>query len=453
MHRAVRLAGLGLVSALVVCLSAGSVASAQGRGGGELADRRQRPAADVVGPHRREDFAREPAAARIPAAVEGDAREPAAAARVADPAAAAAEHHFLQGLQGPRVRRRQRGQRLLDRLRPQSDVLEGAPVERRLRGRHRGVPRGAHVDHAGRGDRATGAPAGRGGRGGGGGGGFGGGNTNVYAISSGGMVHVLNVQTGEDLNPPIKFLPAGANVVGTMAAGTTLYAATTDACGGAANGVYALDMANNANTVKSWDAKGAAIAGNVAPTFGTDGTVYVATGAGGIRVRQRRRGARWHRAHGQGLVRGSHAVRVGPGRLPASGQRHRRGGQQRRPDLPAGRRLARRRRSQDAAREVAAVCGRCRLPGRGPVDMAGCRRHPLDRRTVWRRAGWRRRRSAAANGAVTNGALVAFKLGAERNADARTGWISRDLASPTAPLVMNGVVFVVSGGGAPRRRR
>ena len=42
------------------------------------------------------------------------------------------------------------------------------------------------------------------------GGGFGGGNNNIYAISSGGMVHVLNVQTGEDLNPPMPFLPAGA---------------------------------------------------------------------------------------------------------------------------------------------------------------------------------------------------------------------------------------------------
>ena len=120
--------------------------------------------------------------------------------------------------------------------------------------------------------------AGRGG--GGGGGGFGGGNNNVYAISSGGMVHVLNVQTGEDLNPPIKFLPSGAKAVGSMLAGQTLYAATTDNCGGAANGVYALDLASDAKTVSSWDAKGAAIAGTLAPAFGADGTIFVATGAG-----------------------------------------------------------------------------------------------------------------------------------------------------------------------------
>jgi len=81
------------------------------------------------------------------------------------------------------------------------------------------------------------APAGQAPGGGGGGGGRGGfANANdIFAISSGGMVHVLNVQTGEDLNPPIKFLPAGAKPIGSALVGTTLYTATTDNCGGAAN--------------------------------------------------------------------------------------------------------------------------------------------------------------------------------------------------------------------------
>ena len=43
---------------------------------------------------------------------------------LADAAVAAAEHHFVQGIQGARVRRRQQRQRLLDRLRPEQDVLE-----------------------------------------------------------------------------------------------------------------------------------------------------------------------------------------------------------------------------------------------------------------------------------------------------------------------------------------
>ena len=106
-------------------------------------------------------------------------------------------------------------------------------------------------------------------------------NDNVFAISSGGMVHVMNPQTGTDQIPPVKLLPANAKVVGSILVDNVLYAATTDNCGGAANGVWAVDLASDAKTVTTWDAKGAAVAGTAAPTFGTDGTIYVATGAGG----------------------------------------------------------------------------------------------------------------------------------------------------------------------------
>src|SRR4051812_34146893 len=57
--------------------------------------------------------------------------------------------------------------------------------------------------------------AGRGAGGGGGGGGLGGGRgagNNVYAVSAAGMVHALNPQTGEDVNPPAKFIGGGAEV-------------------------------------------------------------------------------------------------------------------------------------------------------------------------------------------------------------------------------------------------
>src|SRR6266540_2992187 len=136
------------------------------------------------------------------------------------------------------------------------------------------------------------APAARGARGGGAGGGFGGGgrgpqiangrggNDNLFAISSAGMVHIMNPQVGTDQIPPVKFLPANAKVVGSVLVNNVLYAATTGSCGGAANGVWAVDLVSEAKTVTSWDAKGASMAGTTAPTFGTDGTVYVATGGG-----------------------------------------------------------------------------------------------------------------------------------------------------------------------------
>jgi outer membrane protein assembly factor BamB len=59
-------------------------------------------------------------------------------------------------------------------------------------------------------------------------------------------------------------------------------------------------------------------------------------------------------------------------------------------------------------------------------------------------------RFAATNGTVTTGAIVTFKVTAGASGAAlEPGWVSRDLMSPVTPLVMNGVVFAVAGGGAP----
>ncbi len=103
---------------------------------------------------------------------------------------------------------------------------------------------------------------------------------NVFAISSGGMVHLMNPQVGTDQAPPVKFLPPNAKVVGSILVGTVMYAATSGKCGGAPNGVWAVDLVGQDKTVATFDTSGAGVAGAVAPTFGTDGTVYVATGSG-----------------------------------------------------------------------------------------------------------------------------------------------------------------------------
>ena len=105
-----------------------------------------------------------------------------------------------------------------------------------------------------------------------------GGNTNVYVVSSDGKLHALNAQDGTDMVPPIAFLPPGAKAVGLILIDTVLYAATTDRCGGAPNALWAIELANDANSVTNWQPK-AAIIGD-GPAFGPDGTIYLATGAG-----------------------------------------------------------------------------------------------------------------------------------------------------------------------------
>ena len=135
----------------------------------------------------------------------------------------------------------------------------------------------------------------------------------------------------------------------------------------------------------SFDAKGAAIAGAAAPTFGTDGTIYIATGSGRFPGRERRRLARREDADAEGLVlRGRIAVHLGPDRVPAQGQGSHRGGQQGRPAVRARQRVAWRRRSQDAAPQELAVLEPGRRSDR-PRHVARCGGHALGRRH--RRAG------------------------------------------------------------------
>jgi outer membrane protein assembly factor BamB len=55
---------------------------------------------------------------------------------------------------------------------------------------------------------------------------------------------------------------------------------------------------------------------------------------------------------------------------------------------------------------------------------------------------------AVRNGAVTHGAIVAWKVVDQAGVPTlHPGWVSRDIAAPLAPAIVNGVVFAVSGGG------
>jgi outer membrane protein assembly factor BamB len=55
---------------------------------------------------------------------------------------------------------------------------------------------------------------------------------------------------------------------------------------------------------------------------------------------------------------------------------------------------------------------------------------------------------------VTSGAVAAFTLVEQNGAPTlQPQWVSRDLTSPTTPVVVNGVVFALSSGAAQRGQR
>ncbi len=169
---------------------------------------------------------------------------------------------------------------------------QGAPIEGRAGGgRAAGAPA---AGGAGRG----GAPAGAGRQGGGGraappaeripgtpkaeeAGGFGflaRPSGVAYVVSSDGMLHVVGLPSGKDIQKPAPFLPANSRWSAPVAIETTLYAATTGTCGGAPSGVWAIDLDSEAKPVVSWKTNGGSVVGAVA--FTSDGTLIAAIGPG-----------------------------------------------------------------------------------------------------------------------------------------------------------------------------
>lgn len=101
----------------------------------------------------------------------------------------------------------------------------------------------------------------------------------VNTITSDGMFHQGYISNGEEPNPPVPFVPAGANARYLTFVDGVGYAATSGGCGGAPNAVWALDVATK--QVVHWSPASGDIAGG-GFAFGPDAAVYVATTAGDV---------------------------------------------------------------------------------------------------------------------------------------------------------------------------
>jgi len=309
-----------------------------------------------------------------------------------------------------------------------------------------GIPPGA-------GGAAPPAAQGEGGRGrgaGGGGGGLGGGRgggNNVYAVSSTGMVHALNPQTGEDLNPPAKFTGGSARLSGAVFIDNVVYAAVVEPCGGVASGVYAIDLTDNANTVSSFDAKGARVAGSLGPAFAGDGTLYVATGASSgdatyanavVALEARTLKPKdWFTASApftSSPVVFSQGSRTLVAASNADGSVY--------------------------VLDAASLGGADhKAPLAKSIPFSQAKDFSAGAITTWEDSGTRwiavasggplpgEAKFGQANGALKSGGIVAFRLSGEGSgATLEPTWTSRDVERPGAPIVLNGVVFAVSGG-------
>ena len=234
-----------------------------------------------------------------------------------------------------------------------------------------------------------------------------------------------------------------------------LYAATSAGCGGAPNGVWAIDLDSETKPVVSWKTNGGPVVGAVA--FTPDGTLFAAIGAG--------------QTAGDGKANAIVALDpktlqlkdwftqpaaefvTGPTILRHSGQGHRRRGDQGRPRPPARRGVARRRESRHAASRVEAVAGT------GSDGQCRCARHlaAVERRYDLDSAAGRRPsgewRAIRRTDAISAGAVIALKLIDGGGAlSLEPGWVSHDLSAAATPITVNGVVFTLATGLPATRR-
>ena len=233
----------------------------------------------------------------------------------------------------------------------------------------------------------------------------------LFAVSSDGMLHSMYVSNGEEPHPPVRFLPANANAQGLIVVDNAAYATTAGACGGAPDGVWALDIASE--QVASWKPAAGGIAGTGGVAFGGDGTVFVATTSGEL-------------------------VALEPKTLKVKDV------------FKAGQELTSSPlvfQQKDKTMIAAATSdGRIHAIDAAALSGAGVQSTPVAAGAGFRPGALASYQDNAGTRyilAPTPSSVVALKL---TDQGLETAWTSPEIAAPLTPLIVNGVVFAASSG-------
>jgi hypothetical protein len=273
-----------------------------------------------------------------------------------------------------------------------------------------------------------------------------------YVMTSDGVLHVLGLPSGKDIQRPASFLPANARWSSPIAVNTMLYAATSGGCGGAPNGVWAIDLESQSKPVISWKTNGAPVVGAVA--FAPDGTLFAAIGAGQAAAGNGRANAivaldpktlrlkDWFTQPAAEFVTGPTILRHGDKDIVAAATKD-------------GRVLVLDTKSLGGADHATPLYASKRWLGPGATvsadALATWRQQPASGGgTTWILlpvAGAPAAGAPATNGAIQEGAVIALKLGdAGAALSMEPGWVSHNLSAAATPITVNGVVFALAAG-------
>ncbi len=101
----------------------------------------------------------------------------------------------------------------------------------------------------------------------------------VYSVSGDGYLHQINLADGEDIAPPVKFVPPNGKVWGLNLYKGVIYTHTSQGCGGNPNHAYAFDLATK--KVGNWGPAGGGMWGRTGPAISPKtGAMYTGTGDG-----------------------------------------------------------------------------------------------------------------------------------------------------------------------------
>jgi outer membrane protein assembly factor BamB len=102
----------------------------------------------------------------------------------------------------------------------------------------------------------------------------------IFVLSGDGFLHHVNINTGDEVTPAIKFLPPNGKPYSLAFDNNVIYTITGQGCGGNPNSVYSIDLEDPARPIRSWRSGSGGLWGTAGPAIGGDGTVYAETGDG-----------------------------------------------------------------------------------------------------------------------------------------------------------------------------
>jgi outer membrane protein assembly factor BamB len=247
-------------------------------------------------------------------------------------------------------------------------------------------------------------------------------------VGSDGYLHALNVQNGWENMTPALFLPANTRATGLLIAtsadgGAVAYAATTRGCSSQPDAVWAMDLASPQKTVNAFQARSAIIAGTAGPAFGRDGSVYIVTTDGKSPL-------------------SNAVVALEPRTLTLKGS----------VTVPRANFAASPLIFQSSDTDILVAAGGGKLLlfdtrslSNGPIATSAS--YGPANFEPGALASWQDAQGVRWIAAPSSRGIVTMKVTEQDGKLAfLPGWTSRDIAAPLPPLVLNGVMFAVSGG-------